>query len=48
MKINSVLIIKELSFSKDEHNEEKFQDEKILMKICAARHKNDFSARKIS
>ena len=37
-----------MSFLKNEHNEEKFYDEKILMKICAARHENDFSVRKIS
>ena len=48
MKINSVIIMKKLSFSKNEHNEKKFYDEKILMKIHTAWHENDFSARKIS
>ena len=48
MKINSVIIVKKLSFSKNEHNKEKFHDEKMLMKIRAARHENDFSARKTS
>ena len=46
MKVNSIIIVKELSFSKDEHNEKEFHDEKILMKIRAARHENDSSARK--
>ena len=36
MKINSVIIVKKLSFSKNEHNEEKLHDEKMLMKIRAA------------
>ena len=40
--------MKKLSFSKNEYNEKKLHDEKILMKIRAARHENDFSARKIS
>ena len=48
MKVNSVIIIKKLSFSKDEHNKEKFYNEKVLMKIRTARHKKDFSARKVS
>ena len=48
IKVNSVIIIKKLFFSKDEHNEKKFYDEKMLMKVRAARHENDFSARKIS
>ena len=48
MKINSVIIIKKLSFSKNEHNEEKFYDEKILMKIRAARQENDSSVHKVS
>ena len=48
MKINSVIIVKKLSFSENEHNEKKFHDEKILMKIRAARHENDFSAYKVS
>ena len=48
MKINSIIIVKKLSFSENEHNKEKFYDEKILMKIYAARHENDFSVRKIS
>ena len=48
MKINSIIIMKKLSFSKNEYNEEKFHDEKMLMKIRAAQHENDFSARKVS
>ena len=48
MKVNSIIIMKKLSFFENEHNEEKFHDEKMLMKIRAARHENDFSARKIS
>ena len=48
VKINSIIIVKKLSFSKNEHSEEEFHDEKMLMKICAARHENDFSARKAS
>ena len=47
MKVNSIIIVKKLSFSKNEYNEKKFYDEKILMKIRAARHDNDFSVRKI-
>ena len=48
MKINSVIIVKKLSFFENEHNEEELHDEKMLMKIRAARHENDFSARKVS
>ena len=48
MKVNSVIIVKKLSSSKNEHSEEEFHDEKMLMKIRAARHENDFSARKVS
>ena len=48
MKINSVIIIKKLSFLKNEHSEEKLYDEKMLIKIRVARHENDFSVRKIS
>ena len=48
VKVNSVIIMKKLSSFENEHNEEEFYDEKMLMKICAARHENDFSARKIS
>ena len=48
MKINSVIIVKKLSFSKNEHSEEELHDKKMLMKIRAARHENDFSARKVS
>ena len=48
MKVNSIIIVKKLSFSENKHNEEEFHDEKMLMKICAARHKNNFSIRKIS
>ena len=47
MKINSIIIVKKLSFSKNEHNEKELHDEKMLMKICVARHENDFSARKV-
>ena len=47
MKINSVIIIKKLSFSENEHNKKEFYNEKMLMKIRAARYENDFSARKI-
>ena len=47
MKVNSIIIVKKLSFSKNEHNKEKFHDKKILMKICAARHENDFSICKV-
>ena len=46
MKVNSIIIVKKLFFSENEHSEEKFYNEKILMKIRAARHENDFSARK--
>ena len=46
MKINSVIIVKKLSFSKNEHSEEKLHDEKMLIKICIARHENDFSVHK--
>ena len=48
MKINSIIIVKKLSFSKNEHNKEEFHNEKILMKIRAARHENNFSVRKTS
>ena len=48
MKVNSVIIVKELSFSEDEHSEEELHDEKMLMKVRAARHENDFSTRKVS
>ena len=48
MKINSIIIMKKLSFSENEHNKEKFHDEKMLMKICVARHENDSSAHKVS
>ena len=48
IKVNSVIIMKKLSFSKNEHNEEEFYDEKILMKIRAARHENNFFIRKTS
>ena len=47
IKINSIFIIKELSFSKNEHNKEEFYNKKMLMKIRAVRHENNFSARKI-
>ena len=48
MKINSIIIIKKLSFSKNEHSEEKLHDEKMLMKIRIAQYENDFSTRKVS
>ena len=48
MKVNSIIIIKELFFSENEHSEEELHDEKMLMKIRAARHENDFSVRKVS
>ena len=48
MKINSIIIMKKLSFFENEHSEEKLYDEKILMKIRAARHENNFSVRKAS
>ena len=48
MKINSVIIMKKLFSFENEHNEKEFHDEKMLIKIRVARHKNDFSARKVS
>ena len=45
MKVNSIIIVKKLSFSENEHSEEKLHNEKILMKIRVARHENDFSVR---
>ena len=48
VKVHSVIIMKKLSFSKNEHNKKKFHDEKMLMKIRAARHENDFFAGKTS
>ena len=36
IKVNSIIIIKKLSFFEDEHSEEKFYDEKMLMKIYIA------------
>ena len=48
IKVNSIIIVKELSFSENKHNKEKFHDKKILIKIRAARYKNDFSVRKTS
>ena len=48
MKINSVIIIKKLFFSKNEYSEEKFHDEKMLIKIRIARHENGFFIRKVS
>ena len=48
MKVNSIIIIKKLSSSENEHNKEKFHNEKMLMKIRAARYENDSSARKAS
>ena len=46
MTINSIIIVKKLFSLKNEQNKEEFYNEKILMKIRAARHENDFSARK--
>ena len=46
MKINSVIIVKKLSFSKNEHSEEELYNKKMLMKIRVARHENDSFARK--
>ena len=37
IKINSIVIIKKLFFSKDKNSEKKFENNKILIKICAAR-----------
>ena len=48
MKVNSVIIVKKLSFSKNEHNEEEFYDEEMLMKVRVAQHENDFSVYKVS
>ena len=48
MKVNSIIIVKKIFFSENEYDKEKFHNEKMLIKICAARHKNDFSARKVS
>ena len=46
MKVNSIIIMKKLSFSENKHNKKEFHDEKILMKICVTRHENDSSVRK--
>ena len=48
MKVNSLIIVKKLFFSENEHSEEEFHDEKMLMKIRVARHEKNFSVRKIS
>ena len=48
MKINLIIIVKKLFFFENEHSEEELHDEKMLMKVRAARHENDFSARKTS
>ena len=40
IKINSVIIVKKLFFSKDEHNEKEFHDEKRLMKVRVAQYEN--------
>ena len=48
MNVNSIIIIKKLSFSKNERNEKEFYDEKMLMKIRVARHKNNFFTYKVS
>ena len=47
MKINSIIIMKKLFFLENEYNKEKFYDEKMLIKIRAARHENDFSVHKV-
>ena len=47
MKVNSIIIVKKLFFSKNEHDKEKFHDEKMLLKIRVARYENDSSAHKI-
>ena len=46
MKINSVIIMKKLFSSRNEHNKKEFHDKEMLIKIRAARHKNNFSVRK--
>ena len=48
MKVNSVIIVRKLFLSKDEQNEKKFYDEKILIKVCVARYKNNFFVCKVS
>ena len=48
MKVNSIIIVKKLSSSEDEHSEKEFYDEKMLVEVRAARHENDFSACKVS
>ena len=48
MKVNSITIVKKLSFFENEHSEGEFHDEKMLMKIRVARHENDSSVRKAS
>ena len=48
VKVNSIIIVKKLFFFENEHNERKFYDEKMLMKIRAARYENNFSVRKVS
>ena len=48
MKVNSVIILKKLSFSKNERNKKKFHDKEIFRKVRAARHENKFSVRKVS
>ena len=47
MKINSIIIVKKLFFSRNKYNERKLHDQKILIKIRVARHENNFSVRKI-
>ena len=47
VKINSIIIMKKLFFSENEHSEKKIYDKKMLMKIRAARYENDFSAREV-
>ena len=47
IKINSIIIVKKLFFSKNENDEKKFYDEKMLIKIRVVRQKIDSFARKI-
>ena len=47
VKVNSIIIVKKLFSSENEYSEEELYNEKMLMKIRAARHENDFSARKV-
>ena len=46
IKVKSIIIVKKLFSSKNEHSEEKFHNKEMLMKIRVARYENDFSVRK--